>query len=244
MRKTRFSATSILFFFQEHTIATMSELKSVLGSEVAMTVFRKLSELRYHSSYSHRGMYYTLDEIADFNALGLWSFRGVHFSRYGTLIATVKTLIEKAESGYSARELTAMVQVEVKEPLIHLHRKGLIIRERDDGHYRYYSSDERIRAEQCSRRQQQEVALDNEALKEAIIVFISLLDEKQRRLFAGLESYKHGHGGDTAIASQFGLNVHTVARGRKELLTGDIEYVRIRKSGGGRPRAEKKHPKS
>ena len=30
----------------------------------AVTVFRKLSELEYRTSYSHRGRYYTLDELA------------------------------------------------------------------------------------------------------------------------------------------------------------------------------------
>jgi hypothetical protein len=36
-----------------------------------------------------------------------------------------------------------------------------------------------------------------EELKAAILLFYSLLDEQQRRLFAGLESIKLGHGGDT-----------------------------------------------
>jgi hypothetical protein len=31
----------------------------------------------------------------------------------------------------------------------------------------------------------------------AIVVFYSLLDERQRRLYAGLEATKIGHGGDT-----------------------------------------------
>ena len=33
-------------------------------------------------------------------------------------------------------------------------------------------------------------------LQAAIILFFSVLDEKQRRLYAGLESQKFGHGGD------------------------------------------------
>jgi len=48
-------------------------------------------------------------------------------------------------------------------------------------------------------------------------LFLSLLDEKQQRLFAGLESIKLGYGGDKKIAHLFGLDMHNVAKGRKEL---------------------------
>src|SRR5439155_20776290 len=39
-----------------------------------------------------------------------------------------------------------------------------------------------------------------EQLQSAILLFYSLLDEQQRRLYAGLESIKLGHGGDTLLA--------------------------------------------
>ena len=54
----------------ERKIATMSELKAVLGTEVDMTVFRRLRKLNYRSSYSHRGKY-TSDETAEFDDLCL-----------------------------------------------------------------------------------------------------------------------------------------------------------------------------
>ena len=38
--------------------------------------------------------------------------------------------------------------------------------------------------------------------------------------------------------------VPTVARGRAELLSGQVLHQRVRRVGGGRPRAEKKRPKS
>jgi hypothetical protein len=37
-------------------------------------------------------------------------------------------------------------------------------------------------------------------------------------LFAGLESIRLGHGGDTLLGDFPGLDVHTVARGRQQLL--------------------------
>jgi transposase len=55
-------------------------------------------------------------------------------------------------------------------------------------------------------------------MKAAIILINSLLDEQQCRLYAGLESMKLGHGGDRLLAEFFGLDPHTIARGRRQLL--------------------------
>ena len=78
----------------------------------------------------------------------------------------------------------------------------------------------------------------------ARVLFYSLLDEQQRRLFAGLASLEWGHGGDQRMAQLFGLDVDTVARGRAELFGGQVLRERVRRVGGGRPRTEKKRQKS
>src|SRR5207253_3475830 len=44
-------------------------------------------------------------------------------------------------------------------------------------------------------------------LKTAILLFYSLLDEQQRRLYAGLESIRLGRGGDTLIADFLALGI-------------------------------------
>src|SRR5260370_1056757 len=70
-----------------------------------------------------------------------------------------------------------------------------------------------------------------------------LLDEQQRRLYAGLESLKLGRGGDRQLADFLDLDSHTVARGRYQLLSQDVEVDRARKAGAGRKRVEKQRPK-
>jgi hypothetical protein len=82
-----------------------------------------------------------------------------------------------------------------------------------------------------------------EQVRAAILLFYSLLDEQQRRLYAGLESLKLGRGGDRQLADFLDLDAHTVARGRQQLLTQDVEVERARQAGGGRKRVEKKRPK-
>jgi len=42
-------------------------------------------------------------------------------------------------------------------------------------------------------------------------------DEQQRRLFAGLESIRVGHGGDTLLGDFLGLDAHTVCSWRQQL---------------------------
>ena len=82
-------------------------------------------------------------------------------------------------------------------------------------------------------------------LKAAIILFFSLLNEKQRRLYAGLESRRLGYGGDRKIAALLSVDVHTVATGRKELLDKDSDgaYGAIRSPGGGRSPVKNKSQK-
>src|SRR5713101_7374319 len=60
MRTPSFHSERLREFLRLKKIATLPELKEVLGTTVDTTVFRKLKELSYRSSYSHRGRYYTL----------------------------------------------------------------------------------------------------------------------------------------------------------------------------------------
>jgi hypothetical protein len=83
----------------------------------------------------------------------------------------------------------------------------------------------------------------SDEIKAAIILFVSLLDEKQRRLFAGLESLQLGHGGDRWIADLLGFDPHTVAKGRRQILERDILLEGVRVEGAGRPGVKKTLPK-
>ena len=114
MRPENFRADDLARFLKRHKIATLAELKESLGSEVDSTVFRKLAELAYRTSYSHRGCYYTLDEVAAFDKNGLWSFRAVWFSKHGTLLSSVEALTKVSEAGYFASQLQNILHVDAK----------------------------------------------------------------------------------------------------------------------------------
>jgi hypothetical protein len=232
----------ILDLFHDQKVATMPQLKAALGTTVAVTVFRKLSTLPYRSSYSHCGAYYTLDSIAQYDELGLWTYRDIHFSRYGTLLDTAAALVPQAAAGYWVDELEVLVQVAAKDTLRQLAQAGRLYRSPWEGRYLYCALDRARRQEQWAARKAQQHSGDD--LQAARALFYSLLDEQQRRLYAGLESLAWGHGGEQRMAQFFGLDADTVARGQAELLSGQVLRGRVRRAGGGRPAVEKKRPKS
>ena len=255
MKKQRYHSNELKRLLIKNKIATMVEMKGVMGTTVDATIFRKLRELCYLRSYSHRGKYYTLPEVARYNEQGLWSCRGVHFSKHGSLLSTIEHQVDHSVSGYFEYELESLLHVAVRVAVLKLLKDNRIFRQKVSGRYLYCSSRMKKRKHQYRDRKKQEAIADSalEPMSSEILfqegktlveLFVSLLDEKQRRLYAGLESIKLGHGGDKKIARLFGLDMHTVAKGRKELWSGEIETDRVRRVGGGRKFLEKKRQKS
>src|SRR5438045_9457273 len=129
MRRLAFSPDSLRKLLLHDKIATLPDLKQALGTDVDLTVFRKLKELDYLTSYSHGGRFYTLREVARFGGDGLWSCAPAWFSRYGTLLATAEAFIRGSVAGYFAEELSAILHVGVQDVLRYLVQQKRIARE-------------------------------------------------------------------------------------------------------------------
>lgn len=253
MAMLHFHLDRVRNLFRENKILTLVKLKEVFGTTSTMTVYRRIKSLSYLGSYSHRGKFYTLPDIPAFNEMGIWSHKAVHFSRYGNLVRTIEQLVDASQMGYSATDLQSIVHVEVKHALLELVRGKKIEREKIGGVYVYLSANAGTRRSQSLLQRQWRSlvglgatgsVLPVDEVKAAMILFFSLLDEKQRRLYAGLEAIRLGYGGERRIAELLGLDAHTVARGRGELLGGKIDRARVRRGGGGRKSVEKKRLKS
>ncbi len=82
------------------------------------------------------------------------------------------------------------------------------------------------------------------ALHAEINLFVSRLDEQQRRWFVALEAGRAGYGGAELLARITGLSPHTIRRGRRELDAGltDRPVDRVRAPGGGRRAREVQDP--
>ena len=240
MGTERYSSETLKIVSNKQKIATLPELKLALGTDIDRTVFRKLETLSYRTSYSHSGKYYTLDEIAQFDESGLWFYKGVCFSRHDTLMETIATFVNKSEKGYTASELRTILRVPVENPLLLLFQKGNIYRKKLSQFYIYFSADPKTKRKQILFRQDLESEAKQYSQRTATIRFISLLDEKQRRLYAGLEAIKLGYGGNKQVAENLGLDAHTVAKGKQELLEETYKEHEIRGVGGGRLAIKKK----
>lgn len=248
MRTQIFRAALLKGMMKTGKVCTLDEMMVALGTKVRKTIFRKLAELEYQTSYSHHGKYYVLKSTCRFNESGLWAFREAWFSVQGTLLETAREFVERSRCGYSVEEMSSVLHVSSKQALLTLESRELVAREKFSGVFVYFSMRDERRRQQVEARQSEffgktrvmgQDVLAHE-LKAAIVLFFSLLDERQRRLFAGIEAMKLGKGGNAAIAEFLGIDPHTVAKGRHEILNRDIDVDRLRRPGAGRKKQEKK----
>jgi hypothetical protein len=240
MRPESYKTDFLLEQFQRERVLSLEEVIGILGGPSRATAFRKLSSLGSRASYSHKGKFHTLDSIARYDKKGLWSYRGIRFSQYGSLLNTIKHLVEYSTQGYFSLELQELLQVRVFNALAQLHASEELQREQLGREYLYLSV---CRAEeQLANRHTTLLGHDEEEedISENMRMLLSVLNEKQQRLYLGLESLKLGWGGDVRISRMSGVNVKTIARGRRELLAKDISCERIRRPGAGRPSMKKK----
>ena len=89
---------------------------------------------------------------------------------------------------------------------------------------------------------QQEAFHQGKKLHHQINLFLSRLDEQQRRWYVAMESNRMGTGGDLLLSQITGMDVKTIRRGRQELERdlADQPSEGIRSPGGGQPSVEKK----
>jgi len=135
-------------------VVDMEALYGALGTRSRMTVFRRLRETGYRTSYTHAGRYYTLEAIPIFDDQGLWFHRDIGFSRAGTLKLTTAEQVEQAPDGRTHDELQGLLRVRVHNTLLGLVREGRIGRERVGRVYLYVSADPERAAQQVTERRE------------------------------------------------------------------------------------------
>jgi len=134
--------------FKRRIVVNLRELFDTLDTRSRMSVFRRLKEVGYFTSYTHTGRYYTLANIPAFDSFGLWYHQSVGFSQFGTLKATIVHLVDDAEAGCTHAELEEVLRLRVFNTLLLLVKAGEIQREVIGEAYCYMSVDK----EQCSRQ--------------------------------------------------------------------------------------------
>jgi len=126
-------------FFKKKRVAMLPDIYALLGTTSRMSVFRRLRELDYLTSFSHVGRYYTLPDVAGFDPQGLWFYEEVGFSRFGNLKQTIIHLVDQSVAGKTHEELEKQLHLRVHNTLLDLVRSGRIARERFEGAFVYLS---------------------------------------------------------------------------------------------------------
>ena len=156
---------------------TFQQLQAALGDASRTTTFHYLKQVRHLRSYNHNGRYYTLRDRLRFDRHGLVSLGDIHFSRDGTLGATVQRLVRESAAGRTQKELRALLHVPVHAFLLAAVRRQTLRRERMGGVWVYRSSDSargdaQRRARQARTAQRQAAALEPTVIIEVLLALL------------------------------------------------------------------------
>ena len=122
---------------RKRRVVTISDLCEVIGSSSRMTVFRRLRQIEYVTSYTHAGRYYTLYDIARFDSDGIWFYDDIGFSQNGSLKNTVTYLVDNGDGGKFHSDLERQLKVRVHNVLLDLVRSKQIKRTKFEGQFLY-----------------------------------------------------------------------------------------------------------
>lgn len=166
--------------FKRKKVVDLEALMACVQSRSRMTVFRRLKQLNYLSSFTHAGRFYTLPEIPTFDEHGVWRHHDIGFSRAGTLKNTLLHLAETAQAGLTFSELEQLLRVGVQNALLDLVRCGHLKRQSFEKIYLYLSADpQRAPVQMAARKKLQESVKSSPSLLPTSLVIEVLAEAIQ-----------------------------------------------------------------
>jgi hypothetical protein len=140
-----------LLAFRNEKVMTVPQLTRLLHCSPT-TVRRRLNEWKVYTSYNKNGQYYTLPSIPQFSKKGLWQYRGIFFSKYGTLKNTIIHFVRTSQKGLSNAELAEIIGVNPQSFMPQFKQLSEIRREKIGRQVVYYSSDPQVYQTQKEKR--------------------------------------------------------------------------------------------
>jgi len=159
--------------FRRRKVLTLGEVAELIQSSVH-TARRRLKEWRAHTSYNHNGQYYALPQVPEFDANGLWRWRGVFFSRFGNLKQTVIALVRRSQAGLDAGDMRSLVGLDPRSFLSAFADHPQLRREKTHGLFVYYCAQRSVYTEQRQRRR----VLSAKARQPTPVEAVAILVEK------------------------------------------------------------------
>ena len=101
------------------------------------TVQRHLKSLQAMTSFTHRRKFVALPNTPRFDENGIWFYRKIGFSKFGTSIDTILWLIEQSEAGLSRMELETILRTGLSKQIQILVQRGAVHRTKIGNQYLY-----------------------------------------------------------------------------------------------------------
>lgn len=186
MLKKSESIRALKRLFRRFPVVDLETLSQTLQTGSRMSIFRRLREIGYFSSYTHTGRYYTLAHIPQFDDYGLWLHQGIGFSQFGSLKATIVELVNRSPIGHTHMELNNLLRIRVHNTLLSVVREKRISRQRFEKAFLYLSAEPDHAREQICRRTEQladsQKAIPDIPITTVIEVLIEALHAGQVRI--------------------------------------------------------------
>lgn len=159
--------------FRKKKVMTIDDLLNSMQCST-ITVRRYLKQWHAITSYNKNGCYYVLPEISKFNEYGLWQYKTIRFSKFGSLKQTIIRLIQDSPSGRDASEIAQLVGMDPHSILSRLIGKSDLRREKVSGVFVYFSVNEEQLNNQLQKRLEmrtpRSIGLPSDAVGIAILV--------------------------------------------------------------------------
>ena len=177
MRVPIFELQDLLNAFRRRMVLTKDELLQATQCS-NMTAWRLLQRHGYYTSYNCNARYYTLADIPKFDQHGLWSIRGIRFSKWGSLTKTIIALVEGSEAGMTPDQLQQLLDVKnVRPALGKLVQQGRLAREKISGRFVYFPVENASDRQQ--RRRQLEAPILLPPLEHVIALLVEIIQRPQ-----------------------------------------------------------------
>jgi len=159
--------------FRKKKVMTIDDLVNSMNCST-ITVRRYLKQWHVITSYNKNGCYYVLPDIPKFNTYGLWQYKTIRFSKYGSLKQSIIHLVEDSICGKDASEISQLVDMDPHSILSRLIRKSDLQRKKVSGVFVYFSVNEQRLKNQFQKRLEmrtpESIGLPSDAVAVAILV--------------------------------------------------------------------------
>ncbi len=170
------SPQTLIKLLDTKPVIVLEEMQTALEASRA-TVFRYLMKINYRRSYNHNGKFYTKHDLFRYNKNGIFSYKGIHFSRDGNLVSTITRLICESPAGQTQRELKELLKVRVQSFLAALVHGKKLARTKVAGNFIYLHPDSKQHQAQLIKRREiiEELKFALEAVSDAVVIEVLLI---------------------------------------------------------------------